>query len=153
MKRAAAIDVGTNSVRLYIADVTGERPAQIDRDLLITRMGERVDATGKLDDDALRRTVAAVAAYHQRARDAEADIVRIAATSAVRDSRDRDRFVAAVRAATGLVPEILTGEQEARYSFLGAAAELEGSGPFLVLDIGGGSTEFVRGTRTVEAWT
>ncbi|HJR18807.1 MAG TPA: Ppx/GppA phosphatase family protein [Actinomycetota bacterium] len=152
MRRAAAIDVGTNSVRLYVAELADGKRIEVERDLVITRMGEGVDASGSLGDDALRRTVEAVADYHRHARDAEADVVRIAATSAVRDSHDRDRFVAAVRDATGVVPEILTGEQEARCSFLGAVDELEGPGPFLVVDVGGGSTEFVRGSRTVEAW-
>ena len=148
----AAIDVGTNSVRLLIADRTPDGLKEIERDLVITRMGEGVDAARKLADAALERTVRAIAGYHRRAKEAGAEIVRIAATSAVRDSNDRDRFVEAVRDATGQEPEILSGEQEAQVSFLGAVTELKESGPFLVLDIGGGSTEFVRGSRTAEAW-
>ena len=153
MTRAAAIDVGTNSVRLLVADRTADGLIEIERDLVITRMGEGVDASRKLDDAALDRTVRAIEDYHRRASDAGAGIVRIAATSAVRDSLDRDRFVEAVRNATGNEPEILTGEREAQLSFLGAVNELEQDGPFLVLDVGGGSTEFVRGSRDVEAWT
>ena len=153
MTRAAAIDVGTNTVRLLVADRTSEGLIDVERDLVITRMGEGVDTARKLADAALGRTVRAIADYHRRATDTGAEIVRIAATSAVRDSSDRQRFVDSVRDATGLAPEILTGEEEARLSFLGAVSDLDAGGPFLVLDVGGGSTEFVRGARDVEAWT
>lgn len=153
MTRAAAIDVGTNSVRLLVADRTSDGLVEVERDLVITRMGEGVDAARKLADAALGRTVKAIAEYHHRATDAGAEHVRIAATSAVRDSEDRHRFEGAVREATGLTPEVLTGQQEAHLSFLGAVTGLESEGPFLVLDVGGGSTEFVRGTKTVDAWT
>lgn len=153
MTRAAAIDVGTNSVRLLVADRAPDGLDEIERDLVITRMGQGVDASRKLADSAIERTVRAIADYHRRATDAGAGSVRIAATSAVRDSSDRQRFVDAVREATGLTPEVLTGEQEAHLSFLGAVTRLEADGPFLVLDVGGGSTEFVRGTKDVEAWT
>lgn len=153
MSRRAAIDVGTNSVRLYVADVEDDSVRSIDRDLVITRLGEGVDAGRALGDAPLRRTVEAIVAYHRRAMDAGAERVRIAATSAVRDASNRDAFVDAVRSATGVSPEVLTGEQEARLSFLGATSELTTAGPFLVLDVGGGSTEFVAGNRTVEAWT
>ncbi len=94
----------------------------------------------------------AVAGYHRRALDAGAEHVRVAATSAVRDAGNRADFVSAVVDATGVTPEILTGEQEARLSFLGATHELVGGGPFLVLDVGGGSTEFVVGSSDVERW-
>ncbi len=153
MSRTAAIDVGTNSVRLYVADVAGDGVNPVERDLIITRLGEGVDATRTLGEEPLRRTVAAIASYHRRALASGAKHVLIAATSAVRDAANREVFLAAVRDATGVVPEVLTGEQEARTSFLGATSELDAGGPFLVLDIGGGSTEFVVGERTVEAWT
>ena len=153
MTRAAAIDVGTNSVRLLVADRTSEGLIEVERDLVMTRMGEGVDASRKLADAALDRTVRAIRDYHRRSTGAGAELVRIAATSAVRDSSDRKRFVDAVHEAIGLAPEILTGEQEAHLSFLGAVTGLEAEGPFLVLDVGGGSTEFVRGSRDVEAWT
>lgn len=153
MTRLAAIDVGTNSVRLYVADVAGDDVRSVDRDLVITRLGEGVDAGRALGPEPLRRTVAAIAAYHERAREAGAERVRIAATSAVRDAANREAFLDAVRKATGLVPEVLTGEQEASLSFLGAASEVDRDGPLLVLDIGGGSTEFVVGERSVESWT
>jgi exopolyphosphatase / guanosine-5'-triphosphate,3'-diphosphate pyrophosphatase len=153
MSRTAAIDVGTNSVRLYVADVAGDRVNPVERDLIITRLGEGVDASRALGAEPLRRTVAAIASYHRRALASGAKHVRIAATSAVRDAANREAFLAAVRDATGVAPEVLTGEQEARTSFLGATSELEAGGPFLVLDVGGGSTEFVVGDRAVEAWT
>ncbi len=153
MSRTAAIDVGTNSVRLYVADVARDGVNPVERDLIITRLGEGVDASRVLGEEPLRRTVAAIASYHGRALASGAKHVRIAATSAVRDAANREAFLAAVRDATGVTPEVLTGEQEARTSFLGATSELEAGGPFLVLDVGGGSTEFVVGDRTVEAWT
>lgn len=152
MTRLAAIDVGTNSVRLYVAETAGSGLRRIDRDLIITRLGEGVDQARILAEAPLRRTVEAIATYHGRAVVAGAERIRIAATSAVRDAANRAGFVTAVRDATGVTPEILTGEQEARASFLGATNELGEGGPFLVLDVGGGSTEFVVGDREVEAW-
>jgi exopolyphosphatase / guanosine-5'-triphosphate,3'-diphosphate pyrophosphatase len=153
MSRKAAIDVGTNSVRLYVADVDPAGVLPVERDLIITRLGEGVDEARALGEVPLRRTVEAIAGYHRRALAAGAQRVRIAATSAVRDAANREVFVEAVRDATGLAPEVLTGEQEARLSFHGATDELSEGGPFLVLDVGGGSTEFVVGERTVDAWT
>ena len=150
MTHLAAIDVGTNSVRLYVADASGVTPVQLDRDLVITRLGEGVDRSGRLGAEPLRRTVAAVADYHRRATALGAERIRIAATSAVRDASNRDEFLAAVREATGSDGEVLTGDEEARLSFLGATAELSDGAPFLVLDIGGGSTEFVVGDRVVD---
>ena len=153
MSRTAAIDVGTNSVRLYVAEVGRDGVNPVERDLIITRLGEGVDAARTLGEEPLRRTVAAIASYHDRALASGAQHVRIAATSAVRDAANREAFLAAVREATGVVPEVLSGEQEARTSFRGATSELHAGGPFLVLDVGGGSTEFVAGDRAVEAWT
>ena len=152
MSRTAAIDVGTNSVRLYVVDLDPSGVVPVERDLIITRLGEGVDASRTLGAVPLRRTVEAIASYHRRALAAGAERVRIAATSAVRDAVNRDAFAEAVRDATGRDPEVLTGEQEARLSFLGATSELTSGGPFLILDIGGGSTEFVVGDRSVEAW-
>jgi exopolyphosphatase / guanosine-5'-triphosphate,3'-diphosphate pyrophosphatase len=150
MTRLAAIDVGTNSVRLYVADAADGAPVPVDRDLIITRLGEGVDRSGRLGEEPLRRTVAAIADYHERATLLEAERVCIAATSAVRDASNRDEFLSAVRFATGRDAEVLSGDEEARLSFLGATAELSDGAPYLVLDIGGGSTEFVVGDRTVE---
>jgi exopolyphosphatase/guanosine-5'-triphosphate,3'-diphosphate pyrophosphatase len=152
MTRLAAIDVGTNSVRLYVAEAAGERFRQLDRDLIITRLGRGVDQAKQLSDEPLRSTLDAVARYHVRAVELGSERVRIAATSAVRDATNRDAFFSGVREATGLDAEVLTGDEEARLSFIGATAELEGGGPYLVLDIGGGSTEFVVGDRRPAAW-
>lgn len=152
MTRLAAIDVGTNSVRLYVAEVAGAGPRQLDRDLVITRLGRGVDETKKLADEPLKRTLEAIGRYHSRARELGAERVRIAATSAVRDATNRATFFDGVRDATGLDAEVLSGDEEARLSFLGATSELSGGAPYLVLDIGGGSTEFVVGDREPEAW-
>ena len=153
MTRLAAIDVGTNSVRLYIAEHhAGAHLEPVERDLVITRLGQDVDRTGVLGDEPLRRTLDAIGRYHARARDLGAASIRIAATSAVRDAANREAFFDGVRAATGLDAEVLSGNAEARLSFLGATSELSGGAPYLVLDIGGGSTEFVVGDRAPTAW-
>jgi exopolyphosphatase / guanosine-5'-triphosphate,3'-diphosphate pyrophosphatase len=152
MTRVAAIDVGTNSVRVYVAEETADGLKHVDRDLVITRLGEGVDRDGRLGAAPVKRTLAAIARYHERATEQQATRVRIAATSAVRDAVNRDDFLSAVAGATGVRAEVLTGDEEARLSFLGATNELSDGGPFLVLDIGGGSTEFVRGEREPAAW-
>ena len=151
MTTLAAIDVGTNSVRVYVAEVDGEEARQLDRDLIITRLGEGVDETRRLGAEPLRRTIEAISRYHARARELGATTIRIAATSAVRDAANRDDFLDGVRAATGQDAEVLTGDEEARLSFLGATNDLDAGGPYLVLDIGGGSTEFVVGEKAVDA--
>jgi exopolyphosphatase / guanosine-5'-triphosphate,3'-diphosphate pyrophosphatase len=152
LTRLAAIDVGTNSVRVYVAEVLSDGSLRhLERDLVITRLGEGVDETRRLGADPLRRTLAAIARYYARARELGADAVRIAATSAARDASNREDFFGGVREATGQDAEVLTGDEEARLSFLGATAELSEGGPFLILDIGGGSTEFVVGEKTVDA--
>jgi len=151
VSRLAAIDVGTNSVRLYVAEVDGARPIQVDRDLVITRLGEGVDETRRLRAEPVRRTMDAIAGYHERAVALGAGRVRIAATSAVRDATNRHAFLHSVRERIGIDIEVLPGDEEARLSFLGATAELSEGAPYLVLDIGGGSTEFVLGDRAVDA--
>ena len=153
MTRVAAVDVGTNSVRLLVAepDGTGLRP--VERLMTITRLGAGVDATGHLDDAALERTLTCLADYAKRWQDLGAERVRISATSAVRDAADRDRFFDGTQERTGVPAEVLSGEQEARTAFLGATASVDGTPPFLVLDIGGGSTEFILGTDGPEAMT
>ena len=147
MTRAAAIDVGTNTVRLLIADVLPpDAPIHLDRGLEITRLGRGVDAEGHLSDDAIRRTLDAVAGFAERAATACVDTIRVAGTSALRDAADGGRFVEAVRDATGLEVELLEGSSEGRLAFLGATWELA-DGPHVVCDVGGGSTELVRGGR------
>jgi exopolyphosphatase/guanosine-5'-triphosphate,3'-diphosphate pyrophosphatase len=155
--RAAAIDQGTNSCRLLVvepaAEVDGD-PAELARDMTITRLGRGVDATGRLDDEALARTIEVLATYGRRARALGAERIRVGATSAVRDAENRDAFVDAVREHAGTEPEIITGEREAALSFVGGTRGLpEDSGPFLVFDIGGGSTEFVVGRMPAHAET
>jgi exopolyphosphatase / guanosine-5'-triphosphate,3'-diphosphate pyrophosphatase len=119
----------------------------------ITRLGKGVDASGHLDDASLQRTLDVVGDYARRWTELGAGQVRIAATSAVRDAADRERFFTGVRDRAGVDAEVLTGEQEAATAFLGATASVEAEGPYVVLDIGGGSTELIRGHRAPEAWT
>lgn len=139
----AAVDVGSNSVRLLIADAGG---SPLHREMRITRLGRGVDRHGRLDDDALARTVQALTDFHRQwRRHGVAARVRIAATSAVRDAADRDRFFAAVREVTGVDAEVLSGEQEAALAHRGATGALQIDEPAMVLDVGGGSTELVVG--------
>ena len=148
--RVAVVDQGTNSIRLLVAEPRSEGGfAEIARDLVITRLGRSVDATGRLDPEAVDRTIAVLARYCRRARALAAERIHVAATSAVRDAGDsREAYAAAVREHAGTELEVLTGEEEAALSFLGATHGLDpADGPFLVLDIGGGSTELVTGTR------
>jgi exopolyphosphatase/guanosine-5'-triphosphate,3'-diphosphate pyrophosphatase len=152
--RYAVIDVGTNSTRLFLAERTGDGLHQIERALLITRLGQGVDRAARLADDAMERTVDAIGAYWDRSRSAgvTGDHVRVAATSAVRDAANRDQFASLVRARTGLEVEVLSGEEEAALSFAGAVSDAgDIPGPFCVVDIGGGSTEIVVGGRDVTA--
>lgn len=153
MTRVAAVDVGSNSVRLLVA----ERAAPlrtVEREMRITRLGQGVDATGRLNDAALARTLDTLSVYAARWRELGAGRVRITATSAVRDAADRERFFLGVRDRTGVDAEVLSGEQEGAAAFLGATGQLGAElAPFLVLDIGGGSTEFILGTRAPEAMT
>ncbi|MFP4311668.1 MAG: exopolyphosphatase [Nitriliruptoraceae bacterium] len=139
----AAVDVGSNSVRLLLVDADGHR---ITRVMEITRLAAGVDATGHLDDAALARTLETISRFRDRWSDAGVtDRVRIAATSAVRDACDRERFFAGVREVAGVDAEVLTGEQEAAFAFAGAAGAVEVARPTAVVDIGGGSTELVIG--------
>ena len=153
MSRVAAVDVGTNSVRLLVAESNATGIEQVERLMTITRLGTGVDANGHLDDAALERTLSCIAGYATRWAELGATAVRISATSAVRDATDRDRFFDGVRQRAGVDAEVLTGEEEARTAFLGATSGVEGTPPYLVLDIGGGSTEFILGTGAPEAMT
>ena len=147
--RVAAIDCGTNSLRLLVADAdpAAGSLADVDRRLEIVRLGQGVDATGRLAPEALARTLRVLRSYAAIIDAAAVSAVRMAATSATRDAANADEFAAGVRAVLGIEPEVLSGAQEARLSFTGATAELAGhtAGPYLVADIGGGSTEFVLG--------
>jgi exopolyphosphatase / guanosine-5'-triphosphate,3'-diphosphate pyrophosphatase len=136
----AAVDVGSNSVRLLVVDADGR---ELDRRVAITRLAAGVDATGRLADEAVERTLAVLDDYRDTWRAHGAGRVRIAATSAVRDAIDRDRFVAAVRARTGVELEVLSGAEEAALALAGATAAIEAPAPVAVVDVGGGSTEIV----------
>ena len=138
----AAIDIGTNSTRLLVGD---------ERRTVITRLGKGVDKTGRLDDEAVARTVDVLRDYAAIVRDAGASQVRAVATSAARDAANREDFFTAAADVLGVRPEVLTGEEEGRLAFLGATSELDpADGPFLVFDIGGGSTEFVAGSERAD---
>lgn len=155
MTRVAAIDCGTNSIRLLVADVDPEAGTLVDleRSNEVVRLGQGVDRTGLLAPDALARTLDVARRYHEVCRRLEVDAVRFVATSATRDARNRDEFVDGVRAALGVEPEVVAGDEEARLSFRGATGVLASrfAGPFLVVDLGGGSTELVLGTHAPEA--
>jgi exopolyphosphatase/guanosine-5'-triphosphate,3'-diphosphate pyrophosphatase len=145
----ASIDCGTNSTRLLVA---GEGHTTVERLMRITRLGQGVDASGRLDPDAIERTVAVLQEYRDVMDRHGVDRVRVAATSAARDASNRDEFFDLAEQVVGARPELLDGEAEGRLSFLGATAELDpADGPFLVCDIGGGSTEFAYGTAEAES--
>jgi exopolyphosphatase/guanosine-5'-triphosphate,3'-diphosphate pyrophosphatase len=148
--RVAAIDCGTNSIRLLVADLDPDRSTltDVDRRMEIVRLGQDVDRTGRLAPEALARTFAACDRYAEVVRRTGAGRVRFVATSATRDVANRDEFAAGVRDRFGVEPEVVSGDTEAELSFTGATRELAGSEldrPFLVVDIGGGSTELVLG--------
>ncbi|MGW8697518.1 Ppx/GppA phosphatase family protein [Streptomyces eurythermus] len=157
MTRVAAVDCGTNSIRLLVADAdpaTGEL-TELDRRMTIVRLGQDVDRTGRLAPEALERTFAACREYAGIIKEHGAERIRFVATSASRDAENREEFVRGVLDILGVEPEVITGDQEAEFSFTGATKELTGrtdlARPYLVVDIGGGSTEFVVGDDRVRA--
>jgi exopolyphosphatase/guanosine-5'-triphosphate,3'-diphosphate pyrophosphatase len=150
--RVAAIDCGTNSIRLLIADIDGNNFREVVRDMEIVRLGQGVDETGQFHPDAITRTLAAVDKFAAEIAKRGVEKIRFCATSATRDATNRHLFVDGVRERLGIEPEVISGDEEAALSFAGAIKDLDPTnGPFLVVDIGGGSTEFVFGTATVEA--
>ena len=143
----AGIDCGTNSTRLIIGDGT----ETFEREMTITGLGRGVDATGRLSDDGIERVRAALENYKMIMDRYEIAGVRMTATSAARDAANRDDFFDASEQTVGVRPELISGHEEAELSFLGATAELDPEdGPFLVFDIGGGSTEFAVGSSRME---
>ncbi|NAZ77464.1 exopolyphosphatase [Kineococcus sp. T13] len=156
-RRVAALDCGTNSLRLLVADVDPEAGTLVDleRTMTVVRLGQGVDRTGAFAPEALRRTFSAVesAAALVRRHGVEPGDVRFVATSASRDVSNREEFSEGVRARLGVAPEVVSGEEEAALSFAGATRDLLGTAgaPFLVVDLGGGSTELVLGAQDVEA--
>lgn len=152
MARVAAIDCGTNSIRLLVADLTEHEDGSahlrdVHREMRIVRLGEGVDATKRLSDAAIARTRDALADYTAICRRKGAERVRMVATSATRDATNRAEFFAMTKELLGVEAEVITGDEEARLSFTGAVGDLEPEdGPFVVTDLGGGSTELVVGT-------
>jgi len=158
MTRVGAIDCGTNSIRLLIADVDPGSGSLTDvvRQMEIVRLGHGVDKTGAISSEAMFRTLAQAREYASQCSELGVERVRFVATSASRDATNAQDFVAGVReafAGFGVAPEVITGHEEASLSFRGATGDLQAEavpGPYLVVDIGGGSTEFVRGTDEVD---
>lgn len=153
--RVAAIDCGTNSIRLLIADVDtladgGQQLRDVHREMRVVRLGQGVDVTGVLGVEALERTFAAVDDYAELIRAAGAERVRFVATSATRDAGNREVFMAGIHARLGLSPDVVSGAEEAELSFAGAVSVLPvlENRNVLVVDLGGGSTEFVVGNTT-----
>ncbi len=150
--RVAAIDCGTNSIRLLIADIEGNNFREISRQMEVVRLGQGVDKTGAFHPDAIARTLAAVDLYAAEIAKRGVEKIRFCATSATRDATNRALFIDGVKERLGIEPEVIAGEVEAALSFQGATKDFDKTqGPFLVIDIGGGSTEFVFGTDSVEA--
>jgi exopolyphosphatase / guanosine-5'-triphosphate,3'-diphosphate pyrophosphatase len=148
--RVAAIDCGTNSVRLLIADVAAGRLTDVARRMEIVRLGEGVDRTGRLAPEAVDRTRRALLGYAAEIAELGVTRVRMCATSASRDASNAGEFRDMVRGVLGVEPEVVSGDEEARLSFTGAVQGLDAEPPYLIVDIGGGSTEFVTGRAETE---
>lgn len=148
----AAIDCGTNSTRLLVSEGEGRTWRALDRQNTITRLGQGVDRTRRLDPAAVERTVAALTRYRESMDRHGVEAVRMTATSAARDATNSHELFDAAEAVVGVRPELISGDEEGGLSFAGATAELDtADGPFLVVDIGGGSTELILGTTRPEA--
>jgi exopolyphosphatase / guanosine-5'-triphosphate,3'-diphosphate pyrophosphatase len=148
MSRVAVVDIGTNSTRLLVADVDGRALTEVQRESVVTRLGEGVDATGRLGDEPQQRVFAVLESYAEAIERHGATERVVVMTSAVRDAANGAEFAAAVRDRYGLEGRTLSGDDEARLSFLGATAARDDRGePLLVIDIGGGSTEMIVGAR------
>lgn len=145
MTRVAAVDCGTNSLRLLIADIEDGRMTEVLRRTEIVRLGQGVDRTGRFDPAALQRTLAVTAEYAETIRAHGAERLRFVATSATRDAADREAFLDAVERLLGARPETISGAEEAALSFRGAVSAVDAERPALVVDLGGGSTELVLG--------
>ena len=151
--RVAAIDCGTNSIRLLVSEIARSEKHELHREMRVVRLGQGVDATGRFADDAIARTFAACDDYAAVCRQLEVEKLRFVATSATRDASNRQVFIDGVLQRLGVLPDVISGHEEAALSFAGATRELLDiePAPFLVVDIGGGSTEFVLGERAPEA--
>ena len=157
MSRVGAIDCGTNSIRLLVADLVDGKLRDVHREMRVVRLGQGVDATGQFAPEALARTESALADYVALMAEHAVTAVRMVATSAARDAGNRDEFFAMTarllgKVVPGSVAEVITGTEEAELSFRGAVGELDpAAGPFVVVDLGGGSTELVLGETAVQA--
>jgi exopolyphosphatase/guanosine-5'-triphosphate,3'-diphosphate pyrophosphatase len=154
MTRVAAIDCGTNSIRLLVADVDPATGALVDlvREMRVVKLGQGVDKTGEFAAEALERTFAALDAYAQTCREFSVERIRFVATSATRDAKNREVFLTGVRDRIGVDPEVISGHEEASLSFRGVVSAVAGApGPYLVVDLGGGSTELALGDRELAA--
>lgn len=156
--RVGAVDCGTNSIRLLVADIDDAgRLVDVERTMRIVRLGQGVDVSGRIADDAMARTLEAARDYAATCEQLGCEAVRFVATSASRDASNAQTFIDGVADAFahwGIAPEVVSGDEEAQLSFRGATIDLHGSDapkPYLVVDLGGGSTEFVRGVDSVEA--
>jgi len=151
VSRVAAVDCGTNSIRLLIADITGDNFKEVLRTMEIVRLGQGVDQNKAFQPDAIDRTLNAVRLFKDQIASKGVEKIRFCATSATRDATNRNLFIDGVRDILGIEVEVIPGEEEAELSFIGATKELRQSdSPFLVVDIGGGSTEFVFGSEKVD---
>jgi exopolyphosphatase/guanosine-5'-triphosphate,3'-diphosphate pyrophosphatase len=150
MSQVAVIDCGTNSIRLLIAEISGSNFKEVIRTMEIVRLGQGVDENKAFHPDAINRTLLAVKSFKEIIDENKVDKIRFCATSATRDATNRNLFIDGVRDILNVQVEVIPGEEEAALSFTGATYQLDqGSGPFLVVDIGGGSTEFVYGDKKV----
>ena len=150
MSQVAVIDCGTNSIRLLIAEISGSNFKEVIRTMEIVRLGQGVDENKAFHPDAINRTLLAVKSFKEIIDRNKVDKIRFCATSATRDATNRNLFIDGVRDILNVQVEVIPGEEEAALSFTGATYQLDqGSGPFLVVDIGGGSTEFVYGDKKV----
>ena len=150
MSQVAVIDCGTNSIRLLIAETSGSTIKEVIRTMEIVRLGQGVDENKAFHQDAINRTLSAVKSFKEIIDKNKVDKIRFCATSATRDAMNRNLFIDGVRDILNVQVEVIPGEEEAALSFTGATYQLDqGAGPFLVVDIGGGSTEFVYGDKKV----
>ena len=151
MSRVAAIDCGTNSIRLLIADISNGIFKEVVRSMEVVRLGQGVDKNKSFHPDAIKRTLDAVEMFSEVIASKGVERIRFCATSATRDATNRSLFTDGVRGILGVEVEVIPGEEEAMLSFNGATKELmQSDAPYLVVDIGGGSTEFVFGSNKVE---
>ena len=151
-RRVAAVDQGTNSTRLLVADVADDTVTEVDRLLTITRLGDGVDRTGRLSDESIGRVMSTLDGYADAARRGDVEVVLLTATSAVRDASNGIEFLAEVERRYGFTTRVLTGEDEARMTFRGVTSARPPDGLVLVADIGGGSTELIAGGPEGVRW-